>query len=157
QRTAHGELARGLPARTVVAAIVRVAAVGDDRDTALARNRREVRVQLVFAVVTPVRGVGAALRTRHFGGLDDEVIEAELPGKTKREGAVAFGIARAVGRDRERAGAERAVGRVRQVRAVDAAAVRDDERGQPAQRGVQHGALAFERHGVTTRNRFARE
>src|SRR5205814_1779006 len=57
ERASHTELARRLAPRTVVVAIVGVAAVDDDR-AAAARHLRQVRVQLVLAVITAVRRIG---------------------------------------------------------------------------------------------------
>ena len=78
ERTAHAELARGLAAGPVVAAIVGVAAVGDHRNPALARDRRELRVQLVLAVIAAVRGIGAVLGPLQLAGVNDLVAETEL-------------------------------------------------------------------------------
>ena len=77
ERAADAELARRLPARPVVAAIVGVVAVDDDR-AALARNARQVRVELVLAVVAAVRRVGAVLGPFELAGVDDLVAQAEV-------------------------------------------------------------------------------
>src|SRR5207237_4590153 len=54
ERAADAELARRLAARTVVAAIIGVAAVADHLDCALARERRPARIELVLAVIAAV-------------------------------------------------------------------------------------------------------
>ena len=60
ERTADAELARRLPSRPVVAAIVRVVAVDDDR-AARGGDARQPGVQLVLAEVTAVLRVGAVI------------------------------------------------------------------------------------------------
>ena len=66
QRTAYAELARRLPPRTVIAPIVGVAAVGNCRNSALARDRRQVRVELVLAEVAAVCGIGPVFGASHL-------------------------------------------------------------------------------------------
>jgi hypothetical protein len=95
---------RGPPAaRAVVAAIVGVAAVGDAGDPARARQRRQVRVELVLAVVAAVGGLA------RYSGRDISPVRmiswrGRTRGRSERELAVAFGIARAVGGDAQRRG-----------------------------------------------------
>ena len=69
ERADDAELARRLAAGTVVAAVVGVAAVDDGGEAARAGDRRQVRVELVLAVVAAVGRVGAVLRTLDLGGL----------------------------------------------------------------------------------------
>ena len=65
ERAAHAELARRLAPGPVVAAIVRVVAVDDDR-MAVGGDPREVRVEFVLAEVAAVRGIGAVLLPGRF-------------------------------------------------------------------------------------------
>src|SRR5262249_26296595 len=67
ERAHDAELARCLAAGPVVAAVVRVAAVGHGVEAAVARNRREMRIELVLAVVAAVGGIRAVLGTRYLG------------------------------------------------------------------------------------------
>src|SRR5262245_46232079 len=107
KRAAHAELARRLAAGTVVTAVVGVVAVDDDR-VAVGGDAREMRVELVLAVVAAVRRVGAVLRTLELVGVDDLVVEAEVARDLKRDAAMAIRVARAVGGDGEGALAESA-------------------------------------------------
>src|SRR5262249_56387163 len=50
ERTHDAELARRLASGPVVAAVVGVAAVGNGVEAAVARNRRQMRIELVLAV-----------------------------------------------------------------------------------------------------------
>ena len=58
ERTEDAEFARGLPPRAVVATIVGVAAVDNAANPRSRAMRRQVGVQLVLAVVAPIRRVG---------------------------------------------------------------------------------------------------
>src|SRR5215510_10633221 len=100
ERTADTELARGQTAWTVIAAIVGVAPIDDD-GVAFSRKLRQVRVELVLAVVTPVSGIRPVLSALQFTGVDDLVPKAELLGNLHRQTTMMFGIAGAVGSDRE--------------------------------------------------------
>src|SRR5262249_49781330 len=127
ERAAHAELARRLTTGPVVAAVVGVVAVDDDR-AARARQTGEVRVQLVLAVVAAIRRIGTVLRPLELLRVNDLVAQAEIARDANGELSMAFGITGTIGRDRERAIAERSIGDVGEVGAVDAAAVRDDDR-----------------------------
>ena len=85
ERAPDAELTRGLPPRPVVAAVVRVAAVGDDGNAALTADRREVRIELVLAEVAAVRGIGAIVGARRFVGGDELVLKAEVRRDRQRE------------------------------------------------------------------------
>ncbi len=65
---------------------------------AIARERRQPGVQLLLAVIAAIAGIGPVFRPLHFRGLDELVGEAELTGDPHGEGAMAFGIAGALGR-----------------------------------------------------------
>jgi len=120
--------ARGLPAGAIVAAIVGVVAVEDDVDGALTGQRRQGRIQLLLAVVAAVDGIGAVLRPLELGCRDDFVTQRERAGDLARERTVMFGIARAVGSDAQRTGAENLGGDYGEICAVDAAAEGNDRR-----------------------------
>src|SRR5690606_18659034 len=107
ERTDDTELPCRLAAWPVVAAVVGIAAVGDRPDATVARDRREMRIELVLAVIAAVAGVGAVLRARHLVGMDDFVPEAELAGQPEGHLTVALGVAGAVGGDTEGTGTER--------------------------------------------------
>src|SRR6185503_12296602 len=126
ERAPDAELARRLAARTVVAAIVGVVPVDDHRAAPL-RNRRQVRVELVLAEVTAVRGVGAIFRALELAGADDFVADREAAGDRDRHLTVAARITCAVGGHGDRTVAERVVGNPGEVGTVDAAAVGDDD------------------------------
>src|SRR6185295_13893642 len=111
-------------ARTVIATVVGVVAVEDDRDAAIAGDAGQRRVQLVLAVITAVDGVGAVLRTLELRGVNDLVAQAELARDTPRELAVTIRITGTVGRDAERTLAERPGSRPREVGTVNTAAER---------------------------------
>ena len=108
ERAAHAELARRLAARTVVAAVVGVVAVDDD-GAAVIGDPRQVRVELVLAVVAAVRRVGAVLGPLELAGVDDLVLKTELARRSAIAMlAMALRVAGAVGGDGEGAVAERA-------------------------------------------------
>ena len=128
ERTAHAELARRLPARTVVAAIIGVAAVGNHGDAALGANAGQRRVQLVLAVVAAVGRIGPVLGAIELRCVNDLVAQAELTRDPQRELTMMIGIAGAVGGDAERGWTEHRGGFPRQIRAVGAAAEGDQQR-----------------------------
>ena len=103
ERTTHAMLARGLPARAIVAAIVGIVAVHDNGEAALGGERRQSAVEFVLAVVAAIRRVGAILGAFELGGVNDFVREAEVVRNRQREPAVRIRITRAVGGDGERA------------------------------------------------------
>ena len=78
ERAAHAELTRRLTAGPVVAAIVGVAAVGDDGNAALAADRDQVRVELVLAEVAAIGRIGAILGPLSLVGRDDLVLQPEV-------------------------------------------------------------------------------
>src|SRR5438132_1379489 len=82
----------GLPVRPIVAAIIGVVA-GDHGRVPVGRNSREMRIELVLAVVAAVRGVGAIVVVLELAGLDDFVPEAELLRNLNGEHPVALRIA----------------------------------------------------------------
>ena len=73
--TAHAEFPRSLTARPVVAAVVGIVAIDND-GSAVTRDAREVRVELVLAVVAAIRGIRPVFRAFQFGRPDDFVPEA---------------------------------------------------------------------------------
>ena len=79
ERAAHAEFLRRLTPRPVVAAIVRVVAVEHDRESAVARERRQMGIELVLAVVAAVDRIRAVLGPLQLAGLDDQVRQRELP------------------------------------------------------------------------------
>mgnify|MGYP003694443697 CR=1 FL=1 len=79
ERAADAELARRLAPGPIVAAVVGVVAVDDD-GAATGGDARQVRVELVLAVVAAVRRVRAALRALELAGLDDLVPQTEIAG-----------------------------------------------------------------------------
>jgi hypothetical protein len=119
-------LARGRAARPVVAAIVGVVAVEHDVDRARGGDRRQRRVELVLAVVAAVDRVGAVLGSFELRGRHDFVAQRERLRHLACERAVMFGIARAVGGDAERPGAQDLRGDYREIGAVDASTEGDD-------------------------------
>src|SRR5207247_3310087 len=138
ERAAHAELARRLAARAVIAAIVGVVAV-DHHGLPVGGNPREVCVQLVLAVVTAVRRIGAVLWPVELVRPDDLVPQTELLGDLNGEPPMSFGIAGAVGGYRERAATEDVGGDTREVRAVDAAAGRHHDRSATPEPAAQRG------------------
>src|SRR4029079_4963479 len=88
ERADHAELTRRLAPGTIVPPIVGVAAVGDGVEAALARDRRQVRIETVLAVLTAVGRVGAVLGALNLRGEDQLVAEAERTGGADREVAV---------------------------------------------------------------------
>ena len=117
--------------------------------------RVEVRVELVLAEIAAVGGIRPVFLAIHFVRVDDFVPEGEPLGDIDREPAMMFGIARAVGGDGDGAVPERAAGGVRQIRAVDAPAVGDDDRAERGQHvterlGLFRSAGSFVRHHSST-------
>ena len=106
ERAADAELARRLPARAIVAAIVGVVAVDDDRVPGRG-DLREVRVQLVLAEIAAVGRIRPVFLSIDFVRLDDFVPQGEPLGDVDREAAMTVGIARAVGGDGDGAVPER--------------------------------------------------
>ena len=137
ERAPHAELARRLPARAIVAAIVGVVAVDHDR-VPIGGNAGQMRVELVLAVVTAVGGVGAVLLALELVGADELVAEAELFRNLDGEHPVALRIAGTVRRDRAGAAAKRPVSDAGEIRAIDTAAIGDDH-------GAERRQRAFER------------
>jgi hypothetical protein len=127
ERTDDAELARGPAAGPVVAAVVEVAAVGDGVEATGTRQRGELGVELVLAVVAAVAVVLAVLGALELGGADDFVMQLELRGDVARHLTVTLGIAGAVGGDAQRAIAERLSRGPGEERRIDAAAVGDDQ------------------------------
>jgi hypothetical protein len=113
---------------TFVRPIVGVVAVEHHVDGARRRQRRQCRVELLFAVVAAVDRIGAVLRAFELGGGHHFVPQRETVRHLAGQRSVMFGIARAVGGDAERTGAEDLRGDYRKIGAVDAAAEGDDGR-----------------------------
>ena len=88
----------------------------------------QVRVQLVLAEVTAIGGVRAVVRPLELAGVDNLVIQPELVCDLERKATVPSWIARAVRGNSQCPVAERVVGHVGQVRAVDAPAIGNDDR-----------------------------
>ena len=128
ERAPHAELLRGDAARPVVAAIVRVGAVGHVRETALVRKLRQPRVELVLAEVAAVLGIRAVLGAFDLAGEDDFVVQVELARDSERELAVVFRITGALGGHAQDVVAEHVRRGPGQIRTVDAAAEGDDDR-----------------------------
>ena len=84
ERAPDAELARGLPSRPIVAAVVGVVAVDDDR-IRRGSHARQMRVQLVLAEVTAVGGIGPVLGPVHFVRVDNLVPQAEAGGDLARK------------------------------------------------------------------------
>src|SRR5262249_55400711 len=143
ERTADAELTRRLPSGPVVAAIVRVVAVDDNR-VARTGERRQMRVQLVLAVVAAVRRVGAVLGAIELAGMNDLMAQSEVVRDLHGEASMALRIAGAVGGDGKRAITEGPGRDVGEIGAVDAAAVSDDHRTERRERVAQR-ALFFDR------------
>src|SRR5207249_10262582 len=150
------EFARRLTAGAVIAAIVRVAAVGDGGKAARAGDRGELRVQLVLAVIAAVRGIRAVLRAIDFRGPDEFVLQVERTRDADRQIAMPLGIARTVGGDAEGARPEDAGRGDGYERAVHAAAVGHDHRPETGEPRVEGGCLACEMGGGVRRGRRRR-
>ena len=140
ERAADAELARGLTSGPIVAAIVGVVAVDDDRVTDRG-DARQMRVELVLAVVAAVRRIRAILGAIELARADDFVVKTEIARDPDRELAVALRIAGAVGGDGDGALAQGQLRRLGDDRAVDAAAKGDGDLAEVAQDGQQAVAL----------------
>src|SRR5688572_4573887 len=143
ERAADAELAGRLPAGPIVAAIVRIAAVGDDGDAALGTDTGQRRVELVLAVVAAVGGIGAIFRTFELSSVNDFVPQPELARETQRELAVMVRITGAVRGDAERGRTENRGSFPRQICAVGAAAEGNQQRLTAGQRVTKRARLVF--------------
>src|SRR5438093_1635369 len=148
ERAAHAELSCRRPARAIVTTVVGVVAVEDDRNAAIAGDARQRGVQLAFAVVTAIDGVGSVLGTVELRGVNDLVAQTELARDTPRELAVTVGITGAVGGDAERTRTEGLGSRPGEIGTVNAAAERNDRGIADGQQLVESGLLFRQRPAV---------
>src|SRR5207302_1303332 len=98
-------------------------------------------VDLVVGGVAAVRRVRAVLGAFELAGVDDFVAQPEVARDLNGELPVPLRITGAVGGHRQRAIAERAVGDIGEVSAVDAAAVGDDDRSNRSERLAKRSLL----------------
>lgn len=134
-------LLRGAVAGPEVALVVRVHAVGDRVEAQLVAKLCHHFEQLGLAEVTAVRPVRAIASALHLVRVDEAVRERELRDDFVCELAVALGVRGRHRRDRERAGAERAVRRPGEVARIHAAAERDHHAARGAQARKQRVLL----------------
>src|SRR4029453_3873923 len=99
ERTAHAKLARRLASRTIVTAIVGVAAVSNHRKASLGTDSRQRGVELVLTVVAAVGRIGPVLGAIELRRVNDLVAQAELARDAQRKLTMMIGIAGAVGRN----------------------------------------------------------
>ena len=147
ERAPDAVLARSLPPRPVVPAVVGVVAVHHRREPALPGERREAAEELLLAVVAAVGRVGRVLGPIHLGGLEELVAQREVAGDAQRQLAMPRRIAGAVGGDRDRPVSEFRRRDSGQERAVDTAAERDDHGSAVAQDLPEVLFLEFQRAG----------
>src|SRR5262245_21755137 len=115
-----------------------------------------MRIELVLAVVTPVPGVGAIVGIIELARADDLVRQTKVARNPDRELRMTFGIAGTVCGDGNRAIAENAMRDVREVRAVYAAAVRDDNRAELLETIAEDGLLTLRSSRLRPRPRRLR-
>ena len=144
QGAPHLSLGRRLQARTVLAVVVAIAAVGHHRHVQPPRQLLHLGEQLALAVVAAVRLVGLIGGDGQLVGGDHFVTDADLPGEFSRLVQLAGGQAGALAGDGHGAIAQGQLGRLGQHRAVQSAGERHGATAVAAQQVQQSVALGGE-------------
>ena len=126
-------LARGLKPRAVVAQVVEVGAVGDDRRAQFVQPPLELVVQLGLAVVAAVGPLADVVGIGQLVGFDHDVPDADQLGQLPGGCKFPLGQAGAVSRHRDGPLAQGQLGRFGHHGAVDAAGKRHDAAFQPGE------------------------
>jgi hypothetical protein len=148
QRRTHAHLRRGVHAGAVIAEVVHVRAV-HDRARFVARERRELREELFFAVEAAVDRVARIVGVVELPRLHDDVAHAEERGQPPRLLELAHRVRLGVRRHEHGGVAERVLGGAREERRIDAAGERDDDALHAAQHVQQ--ALVLRGHALSRR------
>src|SRR5262249_61669504 len=147
QRRAHAPPLRRLHARAVVAAVAHVGAV-HERATALALgDRLGLEEELFLAEETAVGRVARVVGVLELVGAHDQVPHTQRLADPPALGQLAGRIGLGVGRDEQRALAQRVLRRAREQRRVDAARERDYDTLQASQ-DVDQTIVLHVRHTV---------
>ena len=123
----------------VVALVIGVGAVGNPGVALGGGQRGQPVIEFRLAEITALRGVGNIAVPRQLVGMDDPMIDAELPGCAFGIGQVAGGQGRRDGGNGQSVIAQCPVRRHRQQGAVHAAGICDDDRLHFMQHGFQTG------------------
>src|SRR5215210_1054267 len=111
----------GLATRAIVVEIIDCGTVDDVLNAANARDRFELRVQLVFAEEATVGVVRAITGIFQFGGLNDFVLKTKPLDDAVDLRALVSRQARRLARDANCAWSELGIGNVSDIAAIDAA------------------------------------